>query len=100
MNSSNHLKLNIYFKYLVCRIVDKKTCILITIENLIKERNKLNARIQKAEQEYTDQLQGRAGQAGAGNGPLSKALKDQLDALVVNLARFDQQNAVKINEFR
>lgn len=62
-----------------------------------QDRKQINDRIKKAEQEYTDQLQGRAGQAGAGNGPLSQALKAQLDALVAEVARFDQINAEKIN---
>ncbi|MEO7482308.1 MAG: DUF4407 domain-containing protein [Ferruginibacter sp.] len=62
------------------------------------DRIDLNERIKKADMEYTDQLQGRAGSAGAGNGPLSKALKSQLDALNNQLERFDKINADKIAE--
>lgn len=61
------------------------------------ERSALNSRIRKAEDEYTDQLQGRAG-APAGDGKLSKALKSQLDALNNELDRFDAINAAKLNE--
>jgi hypothetical protein len=63
-----------------------------------QQRSDLNSRIKKAEQEYTDQLQGRTGAAGAGNGPLSKALKSQLDALNSEIDRFDQINGDKIKE--
>ncbi len=61
------------------------------------ERTDLNSRIKKAEDEYTNQLQGRAG-APAGDGKLSKALKSQLDALNNELDRFDKINADKLNE--
>jgi len=63
-----------------------------------QQRSDLNGRIKKAEQEYTDQLQGRTGAAGPGNGPLSKALKSQLDALNSEIDRFDQINGDKIKE--
>ena len=62
------------------------------------ERKDLIDRIKKAEQAYTDQLNGVVGNAGAGNGPLSKALKGQLDALNNELNRFDQINGDKIKE--
>lgn len=61
------------------------------------ERSDLNSRIKKAEDEYTNQLQGRAG-APAGDGKLSKALKSQLDALNNELDRFDKINADKLND--
>ena len=61
------------------------------------DRSDLILRIKKAENEYTDQLQGRGG-APAGDGKLSKALKSQLDALNNELDRFDKINAEKLNE--
>jgi len=51
-------------------------------------REALIQRIKKAEKEYYDQLQGRAG-AGVGNGPLSKALKQQMDKLEIELENYD-----------
>ncbi|WP_435623161.1 DUF4407 domain-containing protein [Flagellimonas sp.] len=51
-------------------------------------REVLIERIGKAEKEYYDQLQGRAG-AGAGNGPLSKALKQQMEKLEIELENYD-----------
>lgn len=75
---------------------------LKTVENDLgkigTDRNDLIERIKKAEQAYTDQLNGVVGDAGAGNGPLSKALKGQLDALNNELTRFDQMNEDKIKE--
>ena len=41
---------------------------------------------------------GKANGIGAGNGPLSKALKGQLDAINEELNRFDKSNADKLNE--
>ena len=67
---------------------------------LIAERKSLIERVTKAEQEYTDQLQGRTGAAGAGNGPLSKALKSQLDGLNYELERFDQSNKTQFDELK
>ena len=61
------------------------------------ERNDLNERIKKAEDEYTKQLNGKGG-APAGNGGLAKALKSQLDALNNELDRFDQINGDQIKE--
>jgi len=63
------------------------------------ERDRLIDRIKSAEQEYTDQLQGRAG-SGAGNGPLSKALKDQLDKLERKLQNFDKANEEELTRLK
>lgn len=63
-----------------------------------KQRQDLIERIKTAEQAYTDNLMGKAQGIGAGNGPLSKALKSQIDALNVELDRFDQMNGAKIAE--
>ncbi len=62
-----------------------------------KQRQDLISRIKIAEQAYTDNLMGKANGIVAGNGPLSKALKSQIDALNTELDRFDQQNGDKIN---
>ncbi|MCP9748417.1 DUF4407 domain-containing protein [Lacihabitans sp. CS3-21] len=63
-----------------------------------KQRQDLISRIKIAEQAYTDNLMGKANGIGAGNGPLSKALKSQIDNLNTELDRFDQQNGDKIND--
>jgi Domain of unknown function (DUF4407) len=63
-----------------------------------KQRQDLISRIKVAEQAYTDNLMGKANGIGAGNGPLSKALKSQIDALNTELDRFDQQNGDKIKD--
>ncbi|MCB0750026.1 MAG: DUF4407 domain-containing protein [Ignavibacteriae bacterium] len=63
-----------------------------------KQRQDLIERIKTAEQAYTDNLMGKAQGIGAGNGPLSKALKSQIDALNTELERFDQMNGAKIAE--
>lgn len=63
-----------------------------------KQRQDLIERIKTAEQAYTDNLMGKAQGIGAGNGPLSKALKSQIDALNAELDRFDQMNGAKIAE--
>ena len=63
---------------------------------LASERKLLVERIGIAEKEYFDQLNGRAGLAG--NGPLSKALKDQLNSLERQLASFDKQNEVRLGD--
>jgi hypothetical protein len=54
-------------------------------------------RIKKAEQEHTDQLQGRAG-AGAGDGPLAKALERIKINLIGELEKFDESNKERITE--
>lgn len=63
---------------------------------LASERKSLVERIGAAEKEYFDQLNGRAGMAG--NGPLSKALKDQLNSLERQLASFDKQNEMRLGD--
>jgi hypothetical protein len=60
-------------------------------------RKELMDRIKKAEADYLDQLNGRTGVAGAGNGPLSKALKAQLDDLERQMDQFDQAHATELN---
>ncbi len=66
--------------------------------SIAQQRDALNKRIQAAEQAYTDNLMGKAGKIAAGNGPLSKALKSQLDDLVNQLASFDRQNGKDLTE--
>ncbi len=60
-------------------------------------RTDLVERIKKAEQEHTDQLQGRAG-AGAGDGPLAKALERIKINLIGELEKFDNSNKERITE--
>ncbi|HSC54174.1 MAG TPA: DUF4407 domain-containing protein [Phnomibacter sp.] len=79
---------------------DRENLLEADMGKLIIERKSLIERITKAEQEYTDQLQGRTGAAGAGNGPLSKALKSQLDALNYELGKFDQANKKQFDELK
>ena len=66
--------------------------------SIAEQRNTLNKRIEVAEQAYTDNLMGKAGKIAAGNGPLSKALKSQLDDLTNQLASFDKQNGKDLIE--
>ena len=63
-----------------------------------EQRNILIGRLKDAEQAYTDNLMGKANGISAGNGPLSKALKDQVDAINNDLIRFDQINGDKIKD--
>ena len=63
-----------------------------------KQRQDLIERIKIAEQAYTDNLMGKANGIVAGDGPLSKALKSQIDALKTELDRFEQINGAKIAE--
>jgi hypothetical protein len=63
-----------------------------------RQRQDLIERIKKSEEAYTDNLMGKADGIGAGNGPLSKALKSQIDALNAELDRFDKLNGAKIAE--
>lgn len=79
---------------------DREKLLEADMGKLIIERKSLIERITKAEQEYTDQLQGRTGAAGAGNGPLSKALKSQLDALNYELEKFDQTNKKQFDDLK
>jgi hypothetical protein len=62
-----------------------------------KQRQDLINRIKTAEQAYTDNLMGKAKGVNAGNGPLSKALKEQIDVLNNQLKSFDQTNLTKID---
>lgn len=64
---------------------------------LESQRNDLIERIKRAEKEYSDQLMGR-GDARSGDGPLSKALKSQMDALSNELSAFDFKNQQKLQE--
>ena len=61
---------------------------LTKIEN---ERDKVVERLKLAEKEYTDQLQGRAG-AGAGDGPLSRALRLQMEKVERDLNGYDKSH--------
>lgn len=65
---------------------------------LSDERQVLINRIKEAEQAYTDNLMGKANGVIAGNGPLSKALKEQLNNLENQLAIFDKQNKSRVDE--
>lgn len=65
---------------------------------LATERQVLVDRIKQAEQAYTDNLMGKANGVIAGNGPLSKALKAQLNSLENQLESFDKQNKSRIDE--
>jgi Domain of unknown function (DUF4407) len=62
------------------------------------QRQDLIGRIKSSEQAYTDNLMGKANGVLAGDGPLSKALKSQINSLNVELAKFDQFNGAKIAE--
>jgi Domain of unknown function (DUF4407) len=64
------------------------------LEGLDGARQGLITRIKAAEDDYRDQLQGRAGIPG--NGSLSKALKDHLDQLNQELSHFDQEHAAEL----
>lgn len=62
------------------------------------DRNDLNERIKNAEKEYIDQLNGRIPNSIPGDGKLAGALKRKLDDLTVQLEKFDEINADKLNE--
>lgn len=68
------------------------------LDKVATQRSDMVDRVKKAEQAYTDQLNGVVGNAGAGNGPLSKALKAQLDGLKQDLAGFDRLHADEIGQ--
>lgn len=61
------------------------------------ERDSLKTRIVKAEQELTDQLQGRAG-AGAGDGKLSQALRNVKENLENEMLNIDKKNAPRVDQ--
>ena len=60
------------------------------------DRKVMLENINKANKELTDQLQGRSG-APAGDGKLSKSLRDQRDLMVVQLKDFDNKNGAAID---
>lgn len=60
-------------------------------------RQELLTRIERAEIEYTKQLNGTAGNGLKGDGPLAKALKAQLDNLEQQMVQFDQAHASQLN---
>lgn len=60
--------------------------------SIAEQRKSLIGRIEIAEQAYTDNLMGKAEGIKGGNGPLSKALKSQLEDLERQLDDFDKQN--------
>lgn len=66
--------------------------------SIAKDRINLIERIKVAEQAYTDNLMGKANGIPGGNGPLSKALKSQLDNLEEQLEDFDRQNSKDLEE--
>lgn len=66
--------------------------------DIAKDRSALNERIKVAEQAYTDNLMGKGEKVPAGNGPLSRALKSQLDNLSNQLTTFDNQNGKDLAE--
>lgn len=61
-----------------------------------KQKQDLIERIKVAEQAYTDNLMGKANGIAAGDGPLSKALKSQIENLNKELDRFNEMNKNKI----
>ncbi len=77
---------------------DREKLLTADFGKIAEERNSLNVRIKVAEQAYTDNLMGKANKIAAGNGPLSKALKSQLDDLTNQLAVFDSQNGKDLKE--
>ena len=77
---------------------DREKLLTADFGKIAEERNALNVRIKAAEQAYTDNLMGKAVGIVGGNGPLSKALKSQLDDLTNQLAVFDKQNGKDLKE--
>ena len=77
---------------------DREKLLTADFGKIAEERNSLNVRIKVAEQAYTDNLMGKAVGIVGGNGPLSKALKSQLDDLTNQLALFDSQNGKDLKE--
>lgn len=66
--------------------------------SIADQRKALIGRIETAEQAYTDNLMGKANGIQGGNGPLSKALKSQLNDLERQLNDFDKQNGKDLTE--
>ncbi|AWG22243.1 hypothetical protein FFWV33_12305 [Flavobacterium faecale] len=77
---------------------DREKLLIADFGKISEQRNSLNQRIKIAEQAYTDNLMGKAVGIVGGNGPLSKALKSQLDDLTNQLATFDNQNGKDLAE--
>ncbi|ABQ07848.1 DUF4407 domain-containing protein [Flavobacterium johnsoniae] len=77
---------------------DREKLLTAEFGTIAKERTALNERIKAAEQAYTDNLMGKGEKVPAGNGPLSRALKSQLDDLTNQLATFDKQNGKDLAE--
>lgn len=77
---------------------DREKLLTADFGKIAEERNSLNVRIKVAEQAYTDNLMGKAVGIVGGNGPLSKALKSQLDDLTNQLAVFDSRNGKDLKE--
>lgn len=62
------------------------------------KRKDIIERIKKAEQAYEDNLMGKANGIGAGNGPLSQALNNQIMSLKSELIRFEEINKTKFDQ--
>jgi hypothetical protein len=77
---------------------EREKLLVADFGKISQERNALNQRIKIAEQAYTDNLMGKAVGIVGGNGPLSKALKSQLDDLTSQLSLFDNQNGKDLTE--
>ena len=67
------------------------------LDSIRKDRQDLVNRVKEAEAAYIAQLNGRAKNGLPGDGPLSKADKDELDSRKQELAQFDQAHAVGVN---
>lgn len=68
------------------------------LEKFEVDRKDLIGRIKKAEQDYTDQLNGKVQGTVPGNGPLAKALKDNVDRLNTELNLYDSKHKSRIDE--
>jgi hypothetical protein len=68
------------------------------LEKFEVDRKDLIERIKKAEQDYTDQLNGKVKGTVPGNGPLAKALKDNVDRLNAELNSYDSKHKSRIDE--
>lgn len=62
------------------------------------KRKDIIDRIKKSEQAYEDNLMGKANGIGAGNGPLSQALNNQINSLKNELHRFEELNKTKFDQ--
>ncbi|WBL41956.1 DUF4407 domain-containing protein [Algoriphagus halophytocola] len=77
---------------------DRLSLIDIQLEEISENRKDIIERIKKAEQDYTDQLNGKVSGTIPGNGPLAKALKDNVDRLIAEQNMFDETNEERITE--